>query len=414
MKRIEILDTETMVSDIQELYEDNGKSISRRVIQDFIEEWRISKYPLYETFGFKLRIEGSTQVKKISKISILEAIQYIYDKKESKMGIFSTKDKFTLLLLNYYKNPNNLDLFTNEGLLVNIESFRGFLAWEINNIGTKTVVYLPESEELIEKNINISTINKELPKIFSGLLLSKAELEGYVDLAQSVTSEIIQRIKNRQEELKLIYSIHPYDYITASFSKWSSCFTPNHQDYAKAVFSLMMDEYSVVCSVPFETLPGKDISYLSIMQDSVYKRMRCFIHFTTDYSGFVVNKLYPNDDIIIRESIAENFNSLLGNPFVPKALRRFHVGFDSTVWDDTASIRPVCFGKKHIKEHDVFVGITTDFCMSCGSCLEGSHIPDWYCNNCDPDYYEEVDYDEDEEQYDDTSDLIAEYHASVL
>ena len=411
MKISETINKQQLAYDIAETWHEyGGVRPTESVVFDMLEKWEESKQGLFEKFGNKLTIETSFQPsaelnmeeKEIQAIAMLrgkgEKIKSTNFEKSSMYNILANTLDYNGFLENIVENKAfNLD--TSLGLyhfykVIGPLSKPSTRSSEVERLAKlfekdSSVFWYPMD---IMKELNEEgTFHCASPKL-TKQVINAAKILDYeeqrINNLISIMSEIqALKIKENAGEEKLVLSIHPMDYITASIndSNWSSCLTPDDCN-AGATFSAMVDSSTFVAYVPRRR--SKVVLHHS-QPDVVWndKKWRALCHFDEILQNVVMNHQYPHDS----ETIFANLRRLMREEWgleYSVAPDFFHVSAadvktiaDSMYFDGTDA-----YFVESQEAFPIYLDIGGDIkCLECGELLDEKHISiknDGFCAYC--------------------------------
>lgn len=414
-RRIMELDIDETTDNIYEFYREvSGKEISRVAVYDFVNTWSLNKFDLYKKMGNKLSVStivaGKTIVSQEDfRIQIESLLKRRVEKRTAEKIDLCAINAFRYVL-NHYADWQGLSKNTFSGHIWEVESL---IRCTFNTPGIVDDFSFEERLELSNKSKLTKVISAYFknPKIVSIIGADNCQLFSHQLI--SFLSEIKQACESGSKEIEVVFSIHPYDYVTMSWNtlNWRSCYSPDGE-YAKSVFSVMADNSTVVVFSPSST---KFVCDSPVVQNN--KKVRNMIHFDTTLTGVILNTTYPASagayhGVILKAlpvvGLLKDFKKDSYDD-VYIALRGVNVS--SAIYNDIPRRAEDPEGlERHIEKdstnHTWEIGIEAPICMACGSPLiEGdcSEDSDWYCHDCDPEYYQEDDYVDDYSSFDEDS-----------
>lgn len=408
-RRIMELDINEITDNIYEFYrEASGKEISRVAVYDFVNTWSLNKLDLYKKMGNKLSISTIVAGKTlVSQEDFRIQVESLLKRRAEKR----TTEKIDLCAINAFKYTLN-HYVDWQGLSKN--TFSGQI-WEVESLirctfNTPNIVDDFSFEERLELS-NKSKLTKAVSAYFKNSkvvsIIGSDNCQLFSHQLISFLSEIKQACESGSKEIEVVFSIHPYDYVTMSWNtlNWRSCYSPDGE-YAKSVFSVMADNSTVVVFSPSSTKFEFDSP---VVQNN--KKVRNMIHFDTTLTGVILNTTYPASAGAYHELILKALPVVdLLKDFKKDIYEDAHdslnsIRVSSAIYNDIPRRAEDSKGlERHIEKnstgHRWEIGIDAPICMACGNylidgdCTEDS---DWYCHDCDPEYYQQDDYIDDYE-----------------
>ena len=167
---------------------------------------------------------------------------------------------------------------------------------------------------------SVKEIDCQTPKLSKQIVKIHKALEGKkcgftVEKRDEILSilSVVQSFKPvAKNEVKIVLSVDPIDFITASLNdyNWSSCNTPDGC-YATMPLSLYLDSSTVVAYI--ESEKSQYVAFHPSDTDQPYtcsnKKIRRYIHFNVDYTGATLNATYPNRNISFDKACVGLFKS---------------------------------------------------------------------------------------------------------
>lgn len=152
------------------------------------------------------------------------------------------------------------------------------------------------------------------PRFQHGMKVSKFISMFFED--KELDIEVSKVLQNRHVKGKIVVSIDPYDYLTASLNKhsWRSCHSIENGEYGSGCVSYMIDPSTIIAYKH----NGKEYSYNvnNFKWEGNSKSWRQLIYFDKGTSSFIGSKHYPgtNDQAakVVRELIEKQISKYLG------------------------------------------------------------------------------------------------------
>ena len=410
--KIEELNLEDVASDIVDFYRaESDGDINYDVVLRFLNDWAENKYDLYKKMGNKLTVSSVIEGKDfISEEDFLEQIRGLKKRRSEKLTP-TEMDEFAVRFYSWIETakPDWKD-FTKNSFSGNVWILENWL-----NHTFKTPIVLNE----LSYDDKISISNKpKLTKAIAAYLKTKEMVqriglelvEKYTHYAVSFISEIKQICENSIKPTEVFLSIHPYDYATMSWNTlgWRSCYAPDGE-YAKSVFSVMADKSTVIA---YSVSSKEPESYHTVVKNN--KKVRTMVHFDETLESFIVNTVYPAsagsyEEIVVKA--IDNTKLVLNaerkkeaNYYMPADEGEIVVS--GAIYDDlprrSNDPEGLSMYVTSDQAHYWYIGTPANICMCCGSYLDDDDDDvsesSWYCNECDPDYCSDDQYNEDEDE----------------
>ena len=386
------LNLEQMAEDIYNHYSVE-KNLSKEIVLQHLEKWNTVKYPIFEKFGRRLSIDSPIvrNEEEALKATVKEAILNLIDSKEKRIRRLDDMEKirfyeYQLSALRSLSYENDSQINTiREHILKN----KAILDVDfVYVIGPLFGFWFPERRIEVRNQVKLT---KQISSWFEVNIQNGMETQGVekrLPAIISLISEIIQAVKGVKLNDKMVLSIDPFDFVTASFNtlNWQSCFHRGGS-YAKSAFVLLTDYSTAISYIPTSTFEGDD--------DPVFinnKKYRAFVHFDEEFSFAAINKVYPGyisgytnavEATLIQNKLFSK-EEIVDECYYP----RFIVSTEMYDDIDGDGTNGMILTKRALSEDDREIYIGEDVgCMGCGIPIRAEYESevedsDWECPTC--------------------------------
>lgn len=330
MNKIEVLDLDIIAEEIVRFYDSERSGYTNyQHVRGLLEDWSYSKYELFEKMGNRLIVSSSEVVTKDLSIQD-DFVEMCISLKNSHLAktlgsapMNDSQKKHALIAkvlgnlhyLGQNKTSNIYKIVENKGFEDNQDILDFVLGVCSGSYGFRPEA--PKWNKQVKLTKQFSAVAKDLVeytrediergKEEDGEITSSyknrhlEELMSIGECFNIALSEIKQGMSRNSEDLEFFVSIHPFDFVTASYNKqgWTSCYTPSNS-HAKSVFSLLSDSVTAITYVPSrkQFTPEYAVELNS-------KKMRAWLHFDSNLKRALVSKAYPADYKEYVEAIAQ-------------------------------------------------------------------------------------------------------------
>lgn len=387
------LNLEQMAEDIYNHYSVE-KNLSKEIVLQHLEKWNIVKYPIFEKFGRRLSIESPIvrNEEETLKATVKEAILNLIDSKEKRIRRLDDMEKISFyeyqlnaLRSLSYENDSHINTIR-EHILKN----KAILDIDfIYVIGPLFGFWFPERRIEVRNQVKLT---KQISSWFEVNIQNGMKTQGVekkLPAIISLISEIIQAVKGVKLNDKMVLSIDPFDFVTASFNtlNWQSCFRRDGS-YAKSTFVLLTDSATAISYIPTSTFEDDDVDPVFINN----KKYRAFVHFDEEFSFAAINKVYPGyisgytravEATLIQNKLFDE-EEIVDECYYPQFIVSTEM-YDDIDGDGTSGM---ILTKKALQDEDRRVYIGEDVgCMGCGTPIRAQYESevedsDWECPHC--------------------------------
>lgn len=386
------LNLEQMAEDIYNHYSVE-KNLSKEIVLQHLEKWNIVKYPIFEKFGRRLSIESPIvrNEEEALKATVREAILNLIDSKEKRIRRLDDMEKISFyeyqlnaLRSLSYENDSHINTIR-EHILKN----KAILDIDfVYVIGPLFGFWFPERRIEVRNQVKLT---KQISSWFEVNIQNGMKTQGVekkLPAIISLISEIIQAVKGVKLNDKMVLSIDPFDFVTASFNtlNWQSCFHRGGS-YAKSVFVLLTDYSTAISYIPTSTFEGDD--------DPVFinnKKYRAFVHFDEEFSFAAINKVYPGYISGYTNAVEATLiqNKLFSEEEIVDECYYPHFIVSTEMYDDIDGdgASGMILTKRALEDEDRRIYIGEDVgCMGCGTPIRPQYESevedsDWECPTC--------------------------------
>lgn len=250
---------------------------------------------------------------------------------------FAKEKSLFELFGNQLKVEKEIEISENEEVLMDsLRTWRNDVLVEISPVRPANVRNLCSIEELLGgiltedkwlSNEDVVRKGSKVSKLFRKLVPS--------DKIDEVCTSYSQVVNGRKIKGKLVLSIDPMDYITASYNDlgWSSCYQPYSGEYKSSFNAWMNSDVSFIAYVESHSNPEIDFGNTGIKVSN--KKWRTWVSVLPNYVH--VNKPYPYQSDNLVSEVFDFVEELVGKKYQTGKLKNEYNLSTGVAYNDTRS-----------------------------------------------------------------------------